>query len=156
MGIQSRDEHLGREALRQHLVEQHQGIDIVTREEQLSSLEVGVVVEDIERRCHILIVELGAAERHRLVEHRQSITHTAIGLMGDEVERLVVSLDTLLRSDIAQILHAILNPYAVEVVDLTAREDGGDNLMLLGCCEHKDGVLGRLLQSLEEGVERRR
>ena len=28
--------------------------------------------------------------------------------------------------------------------------------MLLGCCEHKDGVLGRLLQSLEEGVERRR
>ena len=85
MGIEARDEYLWREASRKDSIEQHERIDISTRHEQLRSLEVGVVVEDIERGGHILIVEFGTTERHRLVEHRQSIAHTSIGLVGYQV-----------------------------------------------------------------------
>ena len=43
--------------------------------------------------------------------------------------------------------------HALEVVNLTTREDGGQNLVLLGCGEDEHHVSGRLLQSLQEGIE---
>ena len=73
--------------------------------------------------------------------------------MGDKVECLIIGLDTLLLRYVTQILHAILNLNAVEVVDLTTRQDGGYDLMLLGGGEDEDGVTGRLLKGLKEGVE---
>ena len=76
--------------------------------------------------------------------------------MGDKVECLVIGRNTLLIGYVAQILHAVLNLDAVEVVDLTTREDGGDNLMLLGGSQDEDSVAWWLLKGLEEGVERRR
>ena len=75
--------------------------------------------------------------------------------MCDEVECLVVGRNALLRCHIAQILNAILNADAVEVVDLAAREDCRYNLMLLGGCEDEYCVVWWLLKCLEEGVERR-
>ena len=85
MGIQTRDKYLRRETSAQYLVEGHKRIYIATCKELLGNREVSVVVEDVERSCHILIVELLTAKRHRLVEHRERITHTTIGLMSNEV-----------------------------------------------------------------------
>ena len=45
------------------------------------------------------------------------------------------------------------NADAVEVVGLAAAEDGGEYLVLLGRGEDEDGMCGRFLQSLQEGVE---
>ncbi len=49
-----------------------------------------------------------------------------------------------------------LDADAVEVVDLAAREDGGDDLVFFGRGQDEQGMGGRLLECLEEGVEGRR
>lgn len=43
--------------------------------------------------------------------------------------------------------------HSLEVVDLAAREDGGQDLVLLGRGEDEDDMGGRFLQRLEEGIE---
>ena len=101
MSIETRREDLGREATREHLIEEHQRIDIVALKQEVGSCEVGIVVENIERSCNILIAELRATERHRLIEHRECITHTAIGLMRNKVEGLIIGLNTLLLRNVA-------------------------------------------------------
>ena len=100
-----------------------------------------------------MVVELGAAERHRFVEHRQCIAHTAISLLRSEVERLLVARHALVLGDVAQILHGILYADTVEVVYLAARKNRRDNLVLLGRGEDEDSVLWRLLEGFEECVE---
>ena len=153
VGVQPRDKYLRREASGKHLVEGDKSLDIIPCTQHIRNREVGVIIKDIERRGHILIVERRAAERHRLIEHRQRIAHTAIGLMSNEVESLVVGLNTLLRGDVAQILNAIFHLYAVEVVYLATRQDGGYNLMLLGRRKDEYSVTRWLLQRFEKGVE---
>ena len=49
----------------------------------------------------------------------------------------------------------ILYGNTLEIVDLTAREDCWEDLMLLCGGEDKDGIGRRLLKGLEEGVEGR-
>ena len=151
--IQTGHEGLTRETLREHLIEGHQRLGVVAREQQLGHAEVGVVVQHIEGLGYGAIVERRTAERYGLVEHREGIAHTAIGLLGNEVERLLVGLDTLLLGDVLEILYAIFDTDAVEVVDLTTRQDGGNDLVFFGRCEDEDGMLGRLFEGLEEGVE---
>ena len=118
--------------------------------------EIGVVVEQVERLGYVAIFERCATERDGLVEHRQSVTHTAIGLLSDEVERLLVGRNALVGGDVAQILDSVLDTDTVEIIDLATRKDCRDNLVLLSCCKDEDCVLWWLLQGLEEGVERRR
>ena len=153
MTIQTGHEGLARETLREHLVKGHQRLGVVTPEQQLGHAEVGVVVQHVEGLGHGVVVECRATERYRLVEHREGIAHTAIGLLGNEVERLLVSLHTLLLGDVLEVLYAILDTDAVEVIDLTTRQDGGDDLVFLGRCKDEDGMLRRLFEGLEEGVE---
>ena len=50
----------------------------------------------------------------------------------------------------------VAHGYALEIVDLTAREDGGDDLVFLGCGEDEDDVGRRFLKGLQECVESRR
>ncbi len=47
----------------------------------------------------------------------------------------------------------VAHGYALEIVDLTTREDGGDDLVFLGCGENEDDIGRRFLKGLEESVE---
>ena len=156
VAVQPRHEGLPRETPRQHAVECHQRIDIVAREQHLRDAEVGVVVQDVERLGDVAVIERLAAERHGLVEHRQGVAHTPVGFLGNEVERLFVGCDALLRGDVFEVFDAVLDADAVEIVDLAPREDGRDDLVFFGRRENEDRVCGRLFERLEEGVERRR
>ncbi|GFI53715.1 hypothetical protein IMSAGC022_00307 [Alistipes sp.] len=151
---ESGDEGLRREAAAEHVVETQQGLYVVACQQQVCHVEVGVVVQHVERGGYLLVVELRAAERYGLVEHRQGVAHTAVGLARDEVQSLIVGLDPLLRGYVSQILHAVLDAYAVEVVYLASREDRGDDLVLLGGGQNEYGVCRRLFERFEKGVER--
>ena len=151
--VQARHKGLARESLREHLVKADEGLGVVAPEEQIDHREVGVVVQHVECLRYGLVLQVGVAERDGLVEHRERIAHTSVGLLGDEVERLLVELNALLLGDVFQVTHRILDADAVEVIDLAAREDGGYDFVFLGCGEDEDGVARRLLERLEEGVE---
>ena len=111
------------------------------------------VVEDVEIADHVLVMDIGAAEGHSLVENGQSVTHCSVSLLGDDVQRLVVDGDVLLGGDVAEVLHDVGYADAVEVVGLAAGQDRRKDLMLLRGGKDEDGVCRRLLQSLEESVE---
>ena len=156
MLIQSAHKYLSREALRQHRVVLQQRIYIVATQEQLGETEIGFVVENIQRCSYGMVLQLCTAERHRLIEHRQRITHSAVSLLRYKVQRLVIRLDALVLCNVAQVTHRILHSDTIEVVYLATRENRWDNLVLLGGSEDKDCMLRWLLQSFQEGIERRR
>ena len=151
---QARHKGLRRESGRQYAVEEQQRFGIVARHQCVDGGEIGVVVEYVERASHLTVRERLAAERNCLVEHRQRIAHTAISLLSDQVERLVVVGYALLCGDIFEVADAILDADTVEVEDLAARQDRGNDLMLLGCRQDENRVCGWLFESLQEGVER--
>ena len=117
---QTRHKCLRREPGRQYAVEEQQRTGVVARHQRLDRGEIGVVVEYVERASHLAIRERLTAERNRLIEHRQCVAHTSIGLLSDQVERLIVVGNALLLSDIFQIADTILDTNTVEVEDLAA------------------------------------
>ena len=88
-----------------------------------------------------------------LVKDGQGVTHGAVSLLGDDVERCWLGLDVFLFTYILQLLHDIGHGDASEVVDLTARQDGGNDFLFLGGSKNENGIFRRFLKRLEEGVE---
>ena len=52
-----------------------------------------------------------------------------------------------------QMINGITNRHPLEVIDLTAAQDGGQDLVLLRRGEDEDDMCRRFLQCLEEGIE---
>ena len=73
-----------------------------------------------------------------------------------DCQRLVVVIETLLLAHVCQAMLNILVADAMEIETLAAREDGLQNLLRVGGAQHKDHVCRRLLERLEQRVERRR
>ena len=150
---QTRHKCLRRETGRQYAVEEQQRTGVVARHQRLDRGEIGVVVEYVERTSHLAIRERLTAERNRLIEHRKCVAHTSIGLLSDQVERLIVVGNALLLSDIFQIADTILDTNTVEVEDLATRQNRRNDLMFLGGCQDEDGVCGRLFERFQERIE---
>ena len=97
--------------------------------------------------------ERRAAERDGLVEDRERVAHGAVAAAGDEHERVVVGRDALLGADHLELLDDLRDGDAAEVEALRAREDRREHLVRLGRREDEQGVLGRLLERLQDRVE---
>ena len=69
--------------------------------------------------------------------------------------RLIVYGDAFLGGDVREVAHDVGDADAVEVEGLAAGENGRKDLVFLGGGQYEDGVCGRLLEGLEEGVESR-
>ena len=155
MRAQRQHEMQGVEAFRKDLVESQQSRRIIAGDEGVHQLEGVFVVQDVEVAHHVLILDIGAAERHRLVEDGQRVAHRTVGLLGDDVQGLVVDRDPLLLRDGTKVGDDVRDGDAVEVVGLAAGQDGRDDLVLLGRGQDEYCVCRGLLEGLEEGVEGR-
>ena len=69
------------------------------------------------------------------------------------MQRFVVIGNALLRGDVFQVTHAVLDADPVEIVNLAAGQNRRDDLVLLGRRQNEHGMRGRLLERLEESVE---
>ena len=72
-----------------------------------------------------------SCEARYAVKHREGITHPPIGLLCDETQGRLLGINTFALCDIAQMARDVLHRDALEVVNLTAGEDGRENLVLL-------------------------
>ena len=142
------------ESLGQYLIKSEQCCRIVSLEEGFNQREAVLVIKHIEVAEHILILHVCAAECHCLVEDGKRITHRAVGLVSNNVERLVVDGHTLRSSHHTEVPYDVLNCDSVEIVSLATRQDGRKDLVFLSSRKNEDGVCRRFLESLEEGVER--
>ena len=123
---------------------------------EVGEAEVIVIIQDVETIDNSLIGHVTLRVAHHLVEERERIAHTTIGLLSYDVQSRLLGCDTLLRGHLGEMLHDIAQLDASEVVDLTTRKDGGQHLMTLGSSQDEDGMTRGFLQSLEESIERRR
>src|SRR6266571_4515447 len=59
----------------------------------------------------------------------------------------------LLSSNEVQVLDDLAGGNPLEVETLAAREDGGEHFMYIGCRQHEDHIVRRLLKSFEQGIK---
>ena len=144
------------ETLRQDLVQQQQRRRIVPGKGRVHQAETVIIIQHAQIADHVRAMDILAAESDRLVEKREGITHGAVGLVRDHVQRLVVDRNPLLAGDIPQVADDVRHADAVEIVGLAAAQDGRENLVLLRGREDENRVCRRLLKGLEESIERRR
>ncbi len=100
-----------------------------------------------------LEADVPVAEHRHLLERRDGIAHSALGLLGNEVDAIVVEREALAFADVLEAHANLVGGKTVEVEALAARHDGLRNLVRLGGAHHEHDVLGRLLQRLEQRVE---
>ena len=136
------------EAVLHHFIKQQERGGQVFGQQAVHQPEVVVVVENVQILHHLFVGEVVAAEGHHLVEHRQGVAQAAVGFLGQQVQGVVFGRDTFLSGHVAQVAAHVLHLDAAEIKNLTARQDGGDNLVALSGGEDENGVARRLLQRL--------
>ncbi len=156
MRTQRRHEIQRIEPLGQYSVKFQKRGRIVIGQHIFRHIETMLIVKDIEISDYILIFHFRTAERHGLVENSEGIAHRSVRLTRNYMQRFIVYTDSFLVRYLPQIEHDIRNPDTVEVIRLASGQNRRQHLMLLGCREYEYRVCRRLLQCLEEGIERRR
>ena len=153
MARQSADDVATVEASGDDVVEQHHHFSSLVLHTQVYDAEIIVRVEYVEVFNHLGVSDVALTEARCLVEHREGVSHSAVSLFGYHVESLLLIFYPLLLSHHLQMVHDARHRHALEVVNLAARQDGGQNLVLLRCSEDEDDVCRRFFESLQKGIE---
>ena len=153
MGSEAVNELTAVEAASDDLVEQYHNLRHLVGQRQLDNVEVVVGIEHVKVFDDLLIGDVALTERHSLIEDGQCIAHTTIGFFGNHGQRLFLVGDAFLLGHAFQVGDGVLNGHTLEVVDLASRDDGRQNLVLLGRGQDEDDVRRRLLERLQESVE---
>ena len=151
----ARDEVMGVESARHDVVEQQHGARNVAGKRLVRQGEVRVVVEHVQLFRDRLVREVLACKGDELVKHGQGVAKGPVCFLGDDVERFFLGIHPFLRRNVLQVRHGVGHRDAVEVEDLTTRQDGGQDLVFLRGGQDEDGVGRRFLQGLQKRVERR-
>ena len=114
------------------------------------------VADEAEHLLHERGGHGAVGEGDALVEDGERVAQAAVRLQRDELERVVRRLRLHRVADGAQAPFDLADGDAAEIVALAAGLDGGGHLVRLGRREDEDDVGGRLLERLEERVERLR
>ncbi len=90
----------------------------------------------------------------RLIQQRQPVAHRAIGRARDQIERGRLHRHRLLHRDAGEMRGQFRDPHPPQVEALAARQHGDRHLAQFGGGEHELHVRRRLLQRLQQRVER--
>ena len=95
-----------------------------------------------------VVGEIAAREANHLVENRQGVSHSAVGLLRYQAQGLRLCRVALFGGYALQMLDCVLCGDALEVVNLTAAQYGGQDFVLLGGGQDEDDVRWRLFERL--------
>ena len=140
------DEQSTVEALVDDRVEQYHNVAHLIFYREVYDAEVVLRVEHVEILDDLLVGDVALTERGSLIEDGEGVAHTTVGLLGNDGECLFLVGDALLVGHVLQVVDGVADGHPLEVVDLASREDGGQDLVLLGGGEDEDDVSGRLLK----------
>lgn len=151
--VEAGDEMAAFESFGKNFVEGEHDFGDFAVEEVIYQLEVVVMVEDVEVGDGLLISDVSLAKRCHLVEDAEGVSHTSVGLLGDDVEGSRFVGDAFLTGHIFEVPNDVLHGHAVEVVNLAARQDGGQQFVLFGSGEDEDRMSGRFFECLQKCIE---
>ena len=150
---QAIDKELRVKALVTYLLVDEQGLVDIPSQEGLDKPKVVVIIEHVEVVERALVGDMPLGGCGHLVKDGEGVAHSAVGLLCDDVEGRRLGVDALMLTDVLQLLDDIGHGDAREIINLATRQDGRDDLLLLGGGKDKDGIFGRFFQRLEEGIE---
>ena len=127
----------------------------VMRERGAGERAGAVVDDEAEAGADRLQRQLAAVVGGRLIEQIHRIAQRARRLARDQLQPACGDVDAFTFGDHLKAPDHGVQRDAAEVEALAAGEDGGRKLVRLGGGEHEDDVGGRLLQRLQQRVERR-
>jgi len=102
----------------------------------------------------VLVADPLAAERHDLLQGGFGVPHAPAAGLHHEAQRLVGDPGAFLREDAAQPLVDLIEGDDPEIELLTAGDDGLRDFVQFGRCQDENNVGRRLLERLEQRVER--
>ena len=137
----------------QDLVEQKHDVGSLVFKGEVDDSEIVFGIEHIEVFYDLLIGDVSLAEGSHLVKNGQCIAHTSVGLFGNHSQSLFLIGVALFLGNHLQVVDSALNRHTLEIINLTARDNGRQNLVLLCGCQYEDDMRGRFLQSLQESIE---
>ena len=112
-------------------------------------------VSESEHGPHIVLGHRSATLGDGLIEDGKTVAHRTVSGAGDERQRLIARRCLLPGGDVAEVPGEFPCIHPAQVKSLATRQDGRRNLAQLGRREHELQVLRRLLQGLQQRVERR-
>ncbi len=115
-----------------------------------------VLRREAEHRKHVRLLDFVAAKTDELVQRGFGVAHPAVGAARDGVQRGGVNRHLFLRGDFREMFRDERARNPAQVKPLAARENCRQNFFRVGRREHELHVRGRLLQSFQQRVERRR
>jgi hypothetical protein len=136
-----------------------QGLDVreypadISRRDRVEQRHEDVLAAVPEQVLSVVDRQVPAEARH-LVEGRERVTNASLGMTSDDLERVRCDVDVLGLGDLAEVGLEDVDRDAPEVESLGARDDRLKDLVSLGGREDEDDVRRRLLEGLQERVER--
>ncbi len=106
-------------------------------------------------RHHILLADRIAGKGRDLIHERQRVTHRTIRLARQKQQSRIIDPQLFPLRDRAQVPRQFIGRDATEVITLGARKNRFGNFERLGRGENEHHVRRRLLERLEQGIERR-
>jgi hypothetical protein len=119
-------------------------------------VEEEVAPDEAQHGNHVLDLDCRAGEGNHLVERALRVAHAAVPRTRHQHDGRIVDLEPLGVRDPAQLFGNRLQPDGLELEDLRAGLNRRGHLLDLGGRHHEDDVRRRLLDGLEERVERLR
>ena len=135
--------------------DQREGRGGVLRGHAVEHVEHQVAADQAEHRGDVVEREGVAGKRPHLVEGAERVAHAALAGSGQQQQRVVGDGDALLVGDEAQPLGHRLRRDGLELVDLRPRQHRIGDAVQLGRGHHEHDVRRRLLDRLQQRVERR-
>ena len=93
------------------------------------------------------------AKRIDLLKHRDTITHTPIGISRNEGQCIGRRLDRFVLANMAQMIRQLVTGQPGERQPLASRLDGNRYFLNMGGCEYKHGHCRRFFDCFEQCVE---
>ena len=86
-------------------------------------------------------------------KNRESVAHSSVCSLGYDIQRLLLHSNTLLLSHKREVGNHVGYCYAVEIINLTTRQNRRYDFVLFSCGENEYHIARRLLEGFEESVE---
>ena len=135
-------------------VDDLEGAPCVADGHAVRQLDLHLAAWSPQQRLDRGIVDLLSAEYPRLIQQRQRVAGGSLGVSGDRVGRGVIQRHSLGRGDLLEQLREPLHRVPTEIEALAAADDRRRHLVRLGGGEDEADAGRRLLEDLQERVER--
>ena len=155
MRTQSGDEMIPVESFFQYIVEEKHAFRYLVFQETVCQPEIIFIIQYVQVVDDTLVSDVSVCEAHHLVEDGQSITHTSVGLLGDDIQGFRFGFHMLLEGHAFQVFHHVADTDPVEIINLAAAQDRRKDLMLFSGRQDEDCMMRRFFQRFEEGIEGR-